>query len=584
MGYLNLMRERNNLPCWDKEDCGGKTSCTFYVTPKPHLHCHKCSKQNWNLSDEEIEIYQNMEANLLKLYNADTPTKGNTIISDKTNLFPQKGMFSPIEQRSLKRETCEKYNVETIFSEGGLTVNGYLFPVIQEGNLLAQKMKRPDKKMTWLYPDASMPKGIPLFGQNLFPSGGKFLTITEGEEDAMAVYQMLKEDNPAFEPAVVSIFNGSGGAEKECKVNWEYINSFENIIIAFDGDEEGRKAAEKVCRLFQYKPKVINFMDSRKTENPDGTSTWKLKDGNDYLKEGKAKDFIRMWWKAERITPKGVVTFKALWDSMMKTETNVCVPYPWPGLNEKLHAMTTGHFIVIKAPPKVGKTSILKELIYHITSTTLHNVGIIFLENTKKEIGVGLCALHLNKVIKPWDIPSNIDELTQAHEELSKDERIIVFDPEDDRTVDNVINKIIYFVKAHDCRFIFLDHITMLSYQSGDENERKFLDKLCADLKELTTSQDVCLIAVTHVNDDGKTRGSRASVQLCEAMISLERDKTDPDPVIANTTRVIVEENRWGDCGLACSLFYDPDTGRMMQLDEEQTIDIGGGKTVQFDA
>ena len=200
-------------------------------------------------------------------------------------------------------------------------------------------------------------------------------------------------------------------------------------------------------------------------------------------------------------------------------------------------------------------------------------MGVFFLENTKKEIGLGLCALHMNQPISPWDIPEDLTALQCAHDQLSNDDRITIFDPEDERTVENIMNKITYFVKAHDTKYIIFDHITMLSYQSEDDNERRFLDKLCADLKSLTTSLDICLVVVTHVNDDGKTRGSRALVQLCDAIISLDRDKLSEDPIVKNTTNVIVEENRWGECGLATRLYYNPETGRMTEIDTELDLD-----------
>src|ERR1035437_152375 len=312
------------------------------------------------------------------------------------------------------------------------------------------------------------------------------ISIT-GNCDAMACYQILKQANPAFEPVVVSIPDGAGSAEKSCKQSWEYINSFENIILAFDGDEAGRKASEKIVKLFNYKPKVLMFSDAKK----DKDGKWQNKDSNDYLLAGKQKEFVNLWWRSEKMTPKGVCTMKSLWDFMTKKEVNTIVPWPWEGMNKMLHGIITGHFVVIKAPPKAGKTSLLKEIAYHIHSTSKYNVGLIFLENTKKEIGLGLCALHMNKPIHPWDIPTDLEELAKAHEFMSQEDRITIFDPEDSRSVENIMDKIMYFIKAHGVRYILLDHITMLSYQSEDDNERRFLDKLCADLKGLTTAHDI---------------------------------------------------------------------------------------------
>jgi twinkle protein len=489
----------------------------------------------------------------------------------------KRGVITTLEDRSLTKETAEKYRVEKLFDETDRPI-GYAFNYWNEdGTIYAQKVKKLNKMgMQWNGVHDTIPG---LFGQSLFPSGGKFITITEGEEDAMAAYQILKAASPSFEPVVVSIVDGAASVEKCCKKAWEYINSFENIILSFDGDEAGIRAAEKISKLFNYRPKVILFSEAKK--NKEGA--WELKDANDYLKANRSRDFINMWWKADKMTPKGVLTMKSMWQHMIKKDSNTMVPYPWPGATKMLHGLITGHFVVIKAAPKVGKTQILKEIAYHIHTTSPHNVGLIFLENTKKEIGLGLCALHMNKPIKPWEIPDDLAALATAHEFLSQDDRITIFDPEDSRTVENIMAKILYFVKAHNCRYILLDHITMLSYQSGDDNERRFIDKLCADLKELTTSLDICIIAVTHVNDDGKARGSRASAQLCDSTIMLERDKTSDDPIVKNTTKFIVEDNRWGECGTACNLFYNQTDGRMTELDFDLETGADKERTVEFD-
>ncbi len=540
--------ERVNMSCW----CGDSSrACAYYKQKSPHLHCFKCNEQSY---DKEI-IDEVLELN-------NTNTKefiGEVKIRPVT-----RGIVNGLKNRGITKETAAKYNVEALFNEAQeITGRSYQFKDA-EGNIIAAKVKKPDKSMYW-EGDASQ---AGLYGQHLFPAGGRFLTITEGEEDTLAVYQMLKESNPTQEPAVVSIIHGAGSALKDCKKAWEYIHSFDNIIIAFDGDPVGKKAAMDIARLFNYKPKVCSFAEAKKVGDK-----WQLKDANDYLMADKTQEFVKMWWQSSQIRPKGILTYKDTWEDIIREENTITVKTPWDGLNKLIHGLTTSHVYGIKAPPKIGKTEILKELAFHIQQTTTYNCGILFLENTLKEIGLGLISKLINKPVYPWDMPEDKTELKKAHEELSKDDRFIIFDPESDRSAENIIDKITYFVKANDVKFVFLDHITMLAYFSDNPDERKFLDKLCADLKALATSLDFALIVVSHVNDEGKTRGSRALLQLCDVMINLERDKLSEDPITKNTTHIIVEDNRWGECGKACSLLYDKDTGRMSELDFDSVLD-----------
>ena len=84
-----------------------------------------------------------------------------------------------------------------------------------------------------------------LFGQQLF-KGGKYVTITEGECDAMAAYELL-----GSKWAVVSIKRGAQGAVKDIKESLEFFEEFENVIIAFDNDKAGQEASDKDARLFK---------------------------------------------------------------------------------------------------------------------------------------------------------------------------------------------------------------------------------------------------------------------------------------------------------------------------------------------
>ena len=81
-----------------------------------------------------------------------------------------------------------------------------------------------------------------MFGQHLFEHGGKRLVITEGEIDAMTVFQV----NNGW--PVVSLPNGVQSAERSVKDNLEFISSYKEVILMFDMDDAGQKAAKKVAR------------------------------------------------------------------------------------------------------------------------------------------------------------------------------------------------------------------------------------------------------------------------------------------------------------------------------------------------
>ena len=57
-------------------------------------------------------------------------------------------------------------------------------------------------------------------------------------------------------------------------------------------------------------------------------------------------------------------------------------------------------------------------------------------------------------------------------------------------------------------------------------------------------------------------------------MIALERNQQAKELEEANKTRVRVLKSRYtGDTGLACTLMYNNETGRLHELTEEETFD-----------
>jgi hypothetical protein len=83
---------------------------------------------------------------------------------------------------------------------------------------------------------------------------------------------------------------------------------------------------------------------------------------------------------------------------------------------------------------------------------------------------------------------------------------------------------------------------------------------------------DFALILVSHVNDDGLTRGSRNISKICDIRINLHRDVLSNDPIIRRTTNVIVGKNRFcGRTGPAGQLLFDPAT---YSLKEDMGYDI----------
>jgi len=124
----------------------------------------------------------------------------------------------------------------------------------------------------------------------LFKNEGRFVTVVEGELDALAAFEMLGSKFP-----VVSVSKGAAGAVKDFKQNLEWLEGFENVVIAFDNDTAGREAADKCAQILSPNKARIVTMGM-------------FKDASDYLTNNKIRDFTNEWWEAKPYRITGVIT------------------------------------------------------------------------------------------------------------------------------------------------------------------------------------------------------------------------------------------------------------------------------------
>lgn len=199
--------------------------------------CNRCGYKEGNHTVNEEEVYSNVN------------------IKD-VEKFP----CIAISPRGLLTDPSGHFNVHTSMSEENGQPENVYFPVYsKKGEIVGWKCRSYEGKN--FLPSVGTWKGVEimLFGQQQCPKGGKKLLITEGEYDAMAAWQMLKERYPQFEPNVVSIPNGASAAEKDIANNLDFLQGFEEIIIAFDADEAGMKASAAVATLIGTKARIMKW-------------------------------------------------------------------------------------------------------------------------------------------------------------------------------------------------------------------------------------------------------------------------------------------------------------------------------------
>lgn len=409
-----------------------------------------------------------------------------------------------------------------------------------------------------------------LFGQQLFePGSAKAVTVLEGCCDAMAAFEMTGSRFPC-----VAVQNADG-APRQCANNFEWLNSFERIVVCLDRDDAkvnpktgevrypGQEAALQVAALFPLgKVHVLTLHD--------------YKDANDYLLHGKSQEYVKEWWNAPVYTPSGLRLGRDLWDEISKEEEYETLLYPWEGLNEKTYGARLSEFVILTGETGDGKSTILRE-VAHCFLRQLeeqkkpYNLGFMMLEETNRDTGLGLMSITANRPLHLPDVRSGISKSTlkEYFDSTLNSDRIILWDHFGSNSIHDVLAKIRHMV-AMGCRYIFLDHLSIIvSDQSGDE--RKQLDEIATKIKTLCMELKIFVMAVIHLNREGKIRGSAGVEQLGNLVLKGYRNKEELDEFRRNVTKLVIPKNRFtGRTGPACYLFYDQGTSRLVQLDKEQ--------------
>lgn len=404
-----------------------------------------------------------------------------------------------------------------------------------------------------------------LFGQDRFPDGGKYVIVTEGEIDAMSAWFMLGRKYPC-----VSVRNGAASALKDCKTNFEWLDSFDTVVFCFDSDQQGKEAQEACAELFSHKAKCMVLANG-------------YKDANDYLVGNHQQDFIKAFFSAERWTPDGIVAGSTLYDSVMAPLTKADVDYPYEGMNKLTYGIRKHELVTITAGSGLGKSQFLREVIWHILKNTSSNIGMMFLEESTRKTGLSLMSIAANKPLHLPDTTATQEEKDAAFTATLGTDRLFLFDHFGSSDVDNIVNRVRYLAKVVGCDYVFVDHISIIVSSQSNGDERKAIDEIMTKLRMLVQETGISLVCVSHLkrpeskgHEEGAStslaqlRGSGAIAQLSDMVIGLERNGQAEDKNLRNTTFVRVLKNRFcGYTGKACSLLYSHDTGRMTEIDEE---------------
>lgn len=436
----------------------------------------------------------------------------------------------------------------------------------KEGNLQAQHLRGPDKAFKW----TGDTDKLRLFGQQLWGgAGAKRVVVTEGEIDCMTVSQIQENKWP-----VVSIPSGVTSAAQSFRDNLEWLESFETVVICFDNDDPGKKAARECAQILSPGKAAIVHLP--------------LKDPSDMYVAGRGKELTNCLWNAEAYRPEGILSGITLWEELVKEpETGLMTPFDQ--LNSATRGIRKGELWLFTAGSGIGKSTIVHEIAYKFLMQDNVKLGIMALEESKRRAAERYLSIYL-------DHPLHLDHdgVTEAKLKEAFDKTIgrtpcafELYDHFGSTDTESLLSKMRYMFVGLGVDIIILDHITIaVSGRDGDEiseGDRKALDVLMTKLRSLVAETGKTVLAVAHLRrpEKGKSwnegreprltdlRGSAALEQLSDVVVALYRDQTDPER--ANIGGLLVLKNRpVGITGAAGFARYEQETGRLLPMKEAE--------------
>lgn len=467
------------------------------------------------------------------------------------------GKVRALVKRGITEETCRFMSYQ-VGEYGGEPV--HIANYWRDGKIVAQKIRTADKKFKVLGDG----KNLPFFGQQLWRGGGRRLVITEGEIDALTVSQLFNNRWP-----VVSLPNGASSAARSCSQEIEFLNGFDEVVLAFDMDEPGRKAAKEVAALLPPGKAKIAHLPA--------------KDPNEALIQGKLKELNAALWEAKPYRPDGVIGVDAIIErAVAPVERGLA--WPWPTLTKYTYGRRRSEVYGLGGGTGCGKTDVFKELVAHVVTVDKLPAGVFFLEepvhHTIKTLAGKIDGIRYHVPGVEYD-PAKLRETIK-----SLDGKVYLYDHFGAMDWATIKEKIRYMVRALGIRDIFLDHLTALAATIEDD-ERKAIDKIMAEIAALAQELDCTIYYISHLTTpEGKPheeggrvhekhfRGSRSISYWTHFIFAIERNKQDPDS--PSVFRVLKDRYTGDANGVCFGLRYDRTTGRTTECelpveDDEET-------------
>ena len=379
---------------------------------------------------------------------------------------------------------------------------------------------------------------------------------------------------------VCSIPNGASGAKKSLENQLNWCLGFNEIILMFDTDDVGIKAAQDCASLFPADRVFVANISP-------------YKDSNEALVASNGDAIRQAIWNKKPYTPQSIVDGRDLFDLVSMPIKGRDADWPFAQLNQVTGGLRFGELVTVTSGSGVGKSTFCGETAQCLVNQGF-KIGYIALEESVKRTALRLMSvtanapLHLNNEMDGVDLRAAFDRSVGSGSVFLRDGFGSV-DP------DVILNDIRFMCKARGVSWIILDHLSILLSGNADAmgDERKTIDVVMTKLRSFVAETGIGMILISHLrrpqsdkgHEDGldislgHLRGSHSIAQLSDIVACLIRDISSG----ASFSKLKVLKNRFnGQTGPAGTLVYDMATGRLTEVTPQLAMASSSNKGYEF--
>ena len=466
-----------------------------------------------------------------------------------------------LPDRGISEEACKLYRVRVGLSQtNGEDVIEHYYPYVNSmtGELHGYKIRKIKGKK--FFSNKSF-KGIPVqfFGQQLYKVGGRKLLIVGGECDTLATWDIFKNSDIKFPPAIVGFPQGEN--TKPFKDNKDFIDKFEKIVLCPDQDKAGLEAMAKIANLLGPKLLIMNISE---------------KDPNDMLRAGKEKEFINAFYTAERFKIPGIIKLSDIDEDKIIQPIKWGLSYPWDGLNRITFGAYTQRVIGIGAGPGSGKTTFMEALEKNFIFQHNEKICIFALEDNVSMAARKIIGSIMNKRIHLPDTKYSIDDAREIKNKI--EDRLFLFNYDEHHNIESIFEAI-RWLRDDGVRWFFIDPLSVLHAGMDSSQANTFLEKVMYKMEKIVEKTDCTIYHANHLKNPqtGKDHGaggrvygsqfsgSRAQWKYSTDIWGLERDQLSEDEEEKNTITFSSIKSRMSGNTSTFILKFDKITGTLIE-------------------